>query len=169
MTAPITVADVAAPAETSTLPAAFSAALAEPPKRKRRTKAEMAAAANAGDDNAADGEADETPKPLVIAPKAPAPVVDIFAPTAPAPTVAAVTPAAVTATPAVMTQAPTPPLTASAESRASLKSMMLGLFGKEGGETKVEEILRKYGGSISNIPDDKIGACAVELNAALHG
>lgn len=149
------VADAVAPAETSGVPAAFAAALDEPVKRKRRTKAEMLADAEAEAAKAAPVAVADKPWP----PSAPpAPTVDIFA-----------APAAVPAPVAVQQPVASPAPAQSAADRQSLKQLVMRLFDMDGGDAKVEAVLNRYGGSISKVPDDKIGACAIDLGAAIRG
>ena len=145
------------------VPAAFAAAVApdDKPKRTRRTKEQIAA------DEAAKAAAAAMPAPAVTPLPAPAPVA---LPPAAAPSIDIFAPAPIAPVPlAQPEQKPEPSAPKQISDRAALRPLMMQVFDLDGGEAIIAKILQPYGGSVAKVPDDKIGAVAVELNAAIRG
>lgn len=147
------------------VPVAFSAAVTpdDKPKRTRRTKEQIAA--------------DEAAKAATVALPAPASVtiphgvaVDIFAPpSGPGAEIAAMASAALNV-PVRVVQPETPaPAARPPVDRTALRPLMMQVFDLENGEAIIARVLQPYGGSVAKVPEDKIGAVAVELNAAIRG
>ena len=116
--------------------------LGEVQKRKRRTKAEIAAARAA---DTAKVVAQTIPAPAPVKTSAPAPV-DIFGDE----------------------QKPATPPSLENADKQTLMGFAQRIFEHDGSEAGFALIMNKYGGSILNVAADKIGPCAAELNGLLR-